>query len=307
MTSLPISPAAAAPPRWPEQDCGVDGPGLVAEALSWPRIPDKFGNLWQYHSRSDRHSKVACWAILFDLLEESATLRRHVEQDKVGFGVNHEMSDFHTRRKKNLDLVICRPGTPTTRGGRVPRSFVNLAGDVGVRLTPGQQRRMDALPAFVEAPVGSVLVALEAKACMTEHGKARPRLYDELSSSHLTVHGANDAAIAAAFVMVNAAGTFRSSDRNKFDLSVHDATVNTHVQPSATLRVLQKVNELRVRTRPGQEGFDAIGVVVVDCANDGSPVTVLSTPPALPPSDDLHYDQMVRRVAHLYDTQYASI
>lgn len=285
----------------------MDGPGLVAEALSWPRIPDKFGNLWQYHSRSDRHSKVACWAILFDLLQESPTLRRHVDEGKVGFGVNHEMSDFHTRRKKNLDLVICRPGTPGPARSRGPRSFTGLAADFGVRLTADQQLRMEALPPFTEAPVGSVLVALEAKACMTEHGKARPRLYDELSSSHLTVHGANDAAIAAAFVMVNAGRTFRSPDRNKFDLTVQDAIVNAHVQPSATLRVLQKVNELRVRTRPGQEGFDAIGVVVVDCPNDGSPVTVLTTSPALPASDDLHYDQMIRRVAHLYDTQYASI
>ena len=81
-----------------------------------------------------------------------------------------------------------------------------------------------------------MLLALEAKACMTEHGKARPRLYDELSSSHLTVHGANDAAIAAAFVMVNAATSFISPDRNKWDLSRHDPVVNEHRQPDVTLR-----------------------------------------------------------------------
>ena len=45
---------------------------------------------------------------------------------------------------------------------------------------------------------------------MTAHGKALPRLHDELNSSHLTIHGASDYAIAAAFALVNAAATFVS-------------------------------------------------------------------------------------------------
>jgi len=56
---------------------------------------------------------------------------------------------------------------------------------------------------------------MEAKACMTAHQRALPRLYDELNSSHLTVHGAADHAIAAGFVMVNAATKFLSTDLNK--------------------------------------------------------------------------------------------
>jgi hypothetical protein len=283
----------------------VEGPSLVAEALSWPNVPDKFGNIWQYHSRSDRHSKIACWGILYDLLSESALLRRHVEDGKVGFGINHEMSDFHTRRKKNLDLVICRPATAEL--SRQPRTLTEMAAHFGVRLTPDQREHLSAFPAFLEAPVGTVLVAVEAKACMTEHGKARPRLYDELSSSHLTVHGANDGAIAVGCVMINAADSFISTDRNKWDLSDHEVVVNVHNQPAATEIVIEKINELRVRTRPGSEGFDAIGIVTVICRNDGSPVTVVTGPPAVSPQDDLHYDQMIRRVAHLYDTQYAGI
>jgi hypothetical protein len=182
-----------------------------------------------------------------------------------------------------------------------------MAAHFGVRLTPDQREHLLALPTFIEAPVGTVLVAVEAKACMTEHGKARPRLYDELSSSHLTVHGANDGAIAVGCVMINAADTFISTDRNKWDLSDHEAVVNVHNQPAATEIVIEKINELRVRTRPGSEGFDAIGIVTVMCRNDGSPVTVVTGPPAVSPHDDLHYDQMIRRVAHLYDTQYAGI
>jgi hypothetical protein len=286
----------------------MDGPDIVAHTLSWPAIPDKFGNVWQYHPRSDRHSKVACWAVFFDLLQNSALLRRHVTDGKVVFGVNHEMSDFKTRRRKKLDLVVARPGTTPTGGtaGRA-RTITELGGKIGVRLSPQQQANLAALPPAVEGPVGSVLIALEAKATMTEHGKARPRLYDELNSSHLTIHGAADQAIAVGFVMLNAASTFISPDRNKFDLSTQPPILNEHKQPAATEVVEAKVRELPRRTRPGEEGFDSLGIVVVHCRNDGTPITVVSGPPAPTPNDLFHYDSMIRRAVQQYDFLYAGI
>lgn len=47
-----------------------------------------------------------------------------------------------------------------------------------------QATKLGSLPELPRAPVGAVLMALEAKAAMTEHVKALPRLYDELNSSH---------------------------------------------------------------------------------------------------------------------------
>ena len=67
-------------------------------------------------------------------------------------------------------------------------------------------------------PVGNVLVALEAKACMTKFASSRPRLYDELNSSHLTIHGASAQAAAAALVMINLSPEFISPERNKVNL-----------------------------------------------------------------------------------------
>lgn len=282
----------------------MDGPDIVVHTLTIPAVPDKFGNRWQYHSRSDRHSKVACWAVLYDLLVTSAQFRRHVTDHKVVFGVNHELSDFKTRRKKNLDLVIARPGTP---GPGRTRTFSALGAHFGVVLDDPQRHVLEDLPELVEGPIGSVLLALEAKACMTEHGKARPRLYDELNSSHLTVHGASDQAIAVGFVMLNHATTFVSPDRNRHPLDTTPPVVNRHRQPAAAEAVDAKVRELPTRTRSGEEGYDALGIVVVDCANDGTPVTVVSTPPAPDPRDPLHYDQMLQRVAHQYDTRFAGI
>jgi hypothetical protein len=98
---------------------------------------------------------------------------------------------------------------------------------------------------------------------MTAHQKALPRLYDELNSSHLTVHGATDAAIAAGFVMINAATSFISPTKG--------AAPNLHLQPRATQITMAKVAELPRRSATGQTGFDAMAMVVVDCKNDGSP------------------------------------
>ncbi len=285
----------------------MDGPGIIAHTISWPAIPDQFGNVWQYHSQSDRHSRASCWAVMFDLLQTSALMQRHVADGKIVFGVNHEMRDFKTGRRKKLDLVVARPGT---LGDGKPRRSLPLAGlglRIGVRLTPQQTKSLADLPEAIEGPVGSVLIALEAKACMTEHSKARPRLYDELNSSHLTIHGAADQAIAVGLVMLNAASTFISPARNKFDMSVNTPILNEHDQPHATMSVDAKVRELPRRTRPGEEGYDALGIIAVHCRNDGSPVTVVTRPPAPSTDDIFHYDSMIRRALQQYDYLFAGI
>jgi hypothetical protein len=67
------------------------------------------------------------------------------------------------------------------------------------------------------------------------------------------------------------------------------------------------VSELPTRTRPGYEGYDAIGIVVVDCPNDGTPITVIEGPPAPNPSSLFSYESMIRRVVHQYDFLNANL
>jgi hypothetical protein len=245
---------------------------------------------------------------MFDLLQQSALLRRHVVDGKVAFGVNHEFADFRTRRKKKLDLVIHRPGSAPI-GAKPGRTFVELGAAVSVDLDDNQRTALMRLPELIEAPVGSVLMALEAKACMTKHRGSGPRLYDELNSSHLTVHGAADQAIAVAFVMINAAASFISPDSNRRPLgNGHPAAKVTPLkQPSAAEFVVSKVSELPTRTRPGNEGYDAIGIVVVQCPNDGSQVDVVTDAPAPAPNDLFAYESMIRRVVNQYDFFNAGI
>ena len=281
----------------------MDGPEIVVRTMSATAIPDQYGNRWQYHSRSDRHSKAACWAVAFDLLRRSAVLRRQVDEGKVVLGVNHEMRDFQQNRKNNLDLVISRPANGPSESGR---SFAELAEEWGLALTSAQRAALEDLPPAREGPSGAVLAALEAKACMTAHTKAAPRLHDELSSSHATVHGAYSQALAVGFVMVNASEEFLSPDSNKFDLAWHPPTVNRHGQPKAAEKVLAKVLEIPRRAGPGATGFDAVGAVVVDARNDGSAVKAVTDSPAPQHGDLLHYGQMIQRTVQRYEGAFAN-
>jgi hypothetical protein len=278
----------------------VDGPEIIRRSISACRIPDKYGNEWQYHSRSDRHSKIACWTIAFDLMQICPLLRDHVAQRKVVLGVNHTLKDFQTQRKKDLDLVIAQPDAQAVR--KRTRTFEQLADHFGIDLDSSEQAALAQLPEATEAPVGSVLVALEAKACMTAHVRALPRLHDELDSSHQTTHGNSAHALAVGFVMVNAAPAFRSSDLNKFDLAHHQAVANKHRQPDDALRVIEKIKEIRRRSGSSSGGFDAIGVMVVDLANDGSPMTLPANPPSAFP-----YSPMVQRIAHEYTASFSKL
>jgi hypothetical protein len=142
---------------------------------------------------------------------------------------------------------------------------------------------------------------------MTEHVKALPRLFDELNSSHLAIHGSADFAIAAGFAVVNHADRFISSDRNKCDLTTHPPVVTTHAQPKATERTIKKLEEIPRRTHGGAEGFDALGVVVLELRNDGTPVSIVRGPPAPAPADVWHYDQMIRRIASLYANKFGNV
>jgi hypothetical protein len=282
----------------------VHGPQILSDFLSTPGPENKFGDRWQYNSQSDRHSKVGCWGVAFDLLVASALLRKHVMEKKVVLGVNHTMQDFQTHRRKALDLVIARPAQEVLAS---QGTFKSKRHDYKIQLSDAQEFVLNSLPDVPVGEVGAVLIALEAKAVMTAHVKALPRLYDELNSSHLCVHGASNQAIAIAYVQINASSTFASSVRNNFKLGTRPLEITEHKQPSAVARCLEKVAELPRRTGNLGVGFDGIGATVIDFENQGGKVDVVSSPPAPQIGDPFHYETMIVRMANEYDTRFAGI
>lgn len=277
------------------------GLNILARTLSSSTRRDRYDNQWQYHSRSDHHSKVACWGIVLDLMAATPLLRRHVADGVVCFGINHEMRDFVHDRKKNLDLVLCTPN-----GNPARRTFADLVTDYDIDLLDQQRALLDGLPQLVRAPVGSVLLALEAKACMTAHQRALPRLYDELNSSHLTVHGASEQAIAVGFAMVNAATDYLSPDLNKRNRQ-SDPEWSTHKQPRDAQLAIDKIKQLPRRSKVGDTGYDALAISVIDMVNDGSPVSLIFGPPAPQSGDIYHYDTMISRLSGIYATRFKDL
>lgn len=280
------------------------GPSILARFLEIAAPPDKYGHAWQYNSQSDRHSKVGCWAVALDLLVECPLLRKHASEGKIVLGVNHPMVDFVNNREKALDLVIAKPTGPV---GANPGTFKGLVHRFGIFLDDGVGAALDAVPDIPIAGVGAPLIALEAKATMTAHSAAKPRLYDELSSSHQAVHGASTAAIAIAYVQINAATKFASSVSNRYSWDVLPPTINEYKQPKAVLDVIQKIEQLPRRSGSGGIGFDGIGITVLDLENMGGPVSVVKGPPAPQPGNAFHYETMIVRMATEYATRFGNL
>lgn len=283
------------------------GPDIIARSMTAAVVTDKHGRKWQYHRQSDLHSKIACCAVLFDLLNTSSLMQSHVAAGKVAFALNRRINDFQSGRKKNLDLVVARADGGKGKGSNKAVSLAELIAKYQVVLTPAEAAVLNALPTSPASASGStVLAALEAKACMTAHVRALPRLYDELTSSHDTVHGDNENALAVGFVMVNTSDTFISSSLQH---PGQPDEVSRHTQPHVTNRTMDKIREIKRRSGPGRgaEGFDALGVLMVNMKNDGSPVALVTAPPAPPASDDYNYDRMIVRAAHLYDSAFRHV
>jgi hypothetical protein len=269
------------------------GAEAVAASMSVASPRGKRHEDWQYHPRSDLHSKVACWVALTDLLSASSLLRRHAVEGRVVIGVNYEIRDFETNRRKNLDLVIGRPAAGASVGSQ---SLSDLQEAFQVALSKDQKRAVQSLPVLRVGSVQAVLVALEAKAVMTAHSKALPRLYDELTSSHVVVHGNSSRALAVGLVIVNVSSTFVSPGKRD--------PICRHRQPGDARVVIEKLRELRRRTTPDGVGFDGLGVILLSCANDGTPVTLVTGDPAPP---EFHYAAMITRIANEYDGSFRFI
>ena len=107
--------------------------------------------------------------------------------------------------------------------------------------------------------------------------------------------------------MINLAVTFVSPTRGPRSLSDGSPTETTHTQPRDAERTIAKIREIPRRANLGETGFDALGIVVVELSNDGTPATLVEGPPAPPPADIFHYDQMIRRIQSLYEGRFANL
>lgn len=232
-------------------------------------VDRRFGHVYHYHSRSDVHSVVLSTLIVEDLLVTCAALRVDAEAGKIVYGTNVRFT-WPSGKSKTLDLAIgegeappSKPVSPTTIQKSIPLD---------------------------------VLIACEAKTVMTEHGKAQPRVYDELSSSHEIVHQGRPDAIAAGITVVNIADTFVSPLRQSAGIPL---VVSRHKQPDAAARMVRHLRGLPIRDSVGQVGFDAYATIVIDCDNQND-AKLWTSPPAPQPGDADHYETFLERLCRFY-------
>lgn len=267
------------------------GPDILARTISAPTARGKSTKAWQYHSRSDSHSKVACWTVLLDLLLECDVLRSAAAQGRIGFAINHVMVG---PINKTLDLVLTR--VPPARHVAARRSFTDLAQQYGIVLEESERSALASLPQLEqerEDDVSEVVLALEAKACMTEHVKSLPRLHAEILATGYLAKRAVPRCILASYSLVNAAPFFVTpSGMGK---------INQHNQPSDAAQVVRMLSTAVPRIGDSSGfGFDAIGLTVLECRNDGSPVILLDKAPAPSGSEHVNYGRMVRSLCSEY-------
>jgi hypothetical protein len=268
-----------------EGEAVMRGPTILARSMSIATRRGKSPRAWQYHSRSDSHSKIACWTLLFDLLLECDAVRDAASQGRLGFGINHVMVG---PINKTLDLVLTV--VPPSRATARRKTFADLASTLAVDLDTTDRMALSALPVLYmdrRQDVSEVAMAVEAKACMTKHVNAIPRLHAEILATGYLAKRAAPRCVSVSYSLVNAAPTFVSPSGK--------LKVTRHKQPEDARRVVQMLSQAIPTANDSRDyGFDVIGTTVVDCRNDGSPVTIVDGVPAPAINDRTHYERMLR-------------
>lgn len=268
------------------------GQSILARTMSVATVRGATGQAWQYHSRSDAHSKVACWTLLFDALMECDVLRSHAEQGRLGFGINFEMIG---PINKSLDLVLTR--VSPNRSQRKRLTFGDLAQKFKIELDDEDCRQLKAMPVIAHddnQDNSEVVLALEAKACMTEHTKALPRLHAEILATGYLAKRAMPRCIVASYTLVNSAMEFRSPGGA--------GKVNKHMQPQDANRVIEMLAHAVPLARDLNNliGYDVVGATAIGCRNDGSPVTIDASLRWPVRSTHVRYERMISSLCSEY-------
>jgi hypothetical protein len=227
-----------------------------------------------YNTRSDWHSKIKCIGLLLDLMRLAPALRERLTSGDLVFGINSHYQG------KNLDLVL---GTPL--GPRKPRSLADIARDCEADL---DKDTLDTLEHLHEGRVDKALLAVEAKAAMTDHGKARSRLRDELGNFGRSFK--DPGTIVVALVLVNVALSYISPGQQGDDPNA-PPVVNLHKPEDAGL-IVALAEKLPLRDTPAEGGFDHVALAGIDFTNDGAPATPVRLGPP-----HLEYEAVVAKIA----------
>lgn len=235
-----------------------------------------------YHPRSDAHSNAVCRAIVDDLLAHCPAFAERAQAGEIVAKLNHTVKVNY--QDWNIDLAV---GPPP--GSPIPPSNGSITFET---------------PATIE-------LALEAKAIMTEHGKARRNRLRDLQAFHGYAHSYNEKTIAVGTVAVNVSRVFWSPTRSTDDITEH---AKIEILGKSTVELFRG---LPLRHTPAEgPGLEAVSLLVVDFDNlrknpdlpygaprPADPKLVTGTP-APRTGDPMHYATMIRRICAAYEDRW---
>jgi hypothetical protein len=227
-----------------------------------------------YHPRSDKHSNATGRAIVESLMRGCPRIASDAAAGQLVWQLNHDVKVGHSTW--NTDLAI---GPPSPSG-----------------IQPDAEQ----VEGMLRGTPIAVRIAVEHKAIMTEHLKARKNRKRDLEAHHAHVHEHDNRAIAAGLFVINASPTFRSP------LRATDKPATAH--RNVTILAARVIDELMSVTMAGgshQVGLDAKGVLVLLMDNeDWTTTRYLHRPPAPMPGDPLHWDSFILRICDLYSRRF---
>lgn len=207
-------------------------------------------------------------------MDQCPPIAKQAQAGQLVWQLNHDVTFGHSTW--NTDLAIGPPGP------------------AGIALNA------EAIGGMARGTPVAVRVAVEHKAVMTEHGKARKNRMRDLEAHHAHVHDHDNKAIAAGLFVVNAAETFRSPLRPAGIITKH------HDPMRLVENTLNELLSVSMAGGTNPVGLDAKGALVVVMDNVDWPATrYLTTPPAPQPGQPIHWDSFVARICDLYARRFA--
>lgn len=230
----------------------------------------RFLTLNGYHPRSSKHGDAMCEFLLRDLYSNCPAFNLFADDGKIVYQTNHTVNpDSPTRW--TIDLVV----------------------------GPGRREHQLLQQTIARGNPSEIWLAVDAKAIMTEHGKARRNRQRDLNSMAEILHRMRPSPIAGAYVVINMSAHFRSPLRT--EESEHR---NIGRIVSETIPLFQ---EILKDEQSGRPGLDAIGISVVDYSNlPGSECKLVESSPAPAPSNPLYYQAFLSRICRDFTTRFAS-
>jgi hypothetical protein len=240
-----------------------------------------------YHPRSSRHSDFQSSLIIRHLIDQCDALKKKAATGEVVAQLRHHQQVGHA------DWVV----------------------DIAIGTGSGAPVPPPAGEAIRPAPPVIIQIAIELKAILTEHGKARKNRLRDFNSFHGYAHEYNPKTVAGAFLMVNSSRYFYSPLRKEDDITDHNRK-NASARKIAN-NAVDIFRSIHLRNSAvDAPGMEAIGVVVVEHDNlqfhpdktnylhQHSPTVLAPSPPNPKLGDPLHYQSMLQRLCMAYTERF---